>query len=124
HENCSDRRRIACDNCCRLCSLRLLLIPISRGKQRARLRGRAFFAFRFNYGLISMAIEIVLDSAPIVQYSLKYGKDRCRRGACRARPGSSSRRIPAAGGGWAGGSARRRDRQRSQTRAEYPHLSL
>ena len=35
---------------------------------------------------ISTIIEITVDGHPIIRYSLKYGKDRCRRGFSRTRP--------------------------------------
>src|SRR5262249_55623739 len=87
HETSSDRQWAACDNWCRLCSLRLLLsVSAAEAKSPASRPG---FLLPGNSvaRLISMPIEIVLDNAAIIQYSSKYGKDRCRRGSCRARPG-------------------------------------
>src|SRR5262249_28950837 len=87
HETSSDRQWAACDNWCRLCSLRLLLsVSAAEAKSPASRPG---FLLPGNSvaRLISMPIEIALDNAAIIQYSLKYGKDRCRRGSCRARTG-------------------------------------
>src|SRR6516162_1619016 len=104
------------------CSLRFLL-SLSAGKTKSPA-SRPAFCLPNSSGFISMVVEIILDSAPIILYSLKYGKVKCRCRIGRARAGQSPRHIPAAGGGRAARNARRRDRQHSQARAQYAHLSF
>src|SRR5262249_31144897 len=65
-----------------------------------------------------------LTHRTIILYFLKYGKVKRRRRIGCSRPGQPSRRIPLVGGGRPGGNARRRDRQRSQTRTGHPELAF
>src|SRR4029453_13778412 len=73
---------------------------------------------------ISMFIEIIVDTAVMIRYSLKYGKVSCRRGFGRACPGSPPGDLPPLGPSGTGRHAGRRGRGGDPTPSQYSHLSL